>query len=198
MPPPDRILLATGNRHKLREVAEILEPLAIRLLAPDDVGGLPPVVEDGDSFAANACKKARSGCAASGLWCLADDSGIEARALDWAPGVYSARYAGEACDDAANNRKLAAALAERSDRFVRYRCVIALAQPDADTCRTWEGTFAGEFIAEPRGTGGFGYDPHVLLPDLGQTVAEIPPAVKHARSHRGQALAAFVDWLRSQ
>lgn len=191
---PDRILLATGNAHKLREVREILEPLGIGVIAPDEVGGLDEVVEDGATFAANAIKKAEAGCAATGLWCLADDSGIEARAIDWAPGVYSARYAGEACDDAANNRKLAAALAGTEDRFVRYRCVIALARPDAEPL-TWDGTFAGEFVLEPRGEGGFGYDPHVLVPDLGATVAEIPPEVKHARSHRGQALERFVAWL---
>jgi XTP/dITP diphosphohydrolase len=197
MPRPDRILLATGNAHKLREVTEILEPLGIAVVAPADVGGLPEVIEDGATFAANAIKKAESGCAVTGDWCLADDSGIEARALGWEPGVYSARYAGEPCDDAANNRKLVAALAEQDDHFVQYRCVIALARPGAEPL-TWDGTFAGEFIPEPRGEGGFGYDPHVLLPELGQTVAELPAAVKHSRSHRGQALRAFADWLSTQ
>ena len=194
---PERILLATGNAHKLREVAEILEPLGIRVLAPADVGGLPEVVEDGETFAANAIKKAQAGCERTGEWTLADDSGIEARALDWAPGVYSARYAGEPCDDLANNRKLAAALAEHQDRYVQYRCVIALARPGAEPL-TWDGTFAGEFQDQPRGEGGFGYDPHVFLPDLGATVAEIPAAVKHARSHRGQALRGFAAWLQQQ
>jgi len=194
MATPERILLATGNPHKLREVSEILEPLGISLVAPDAVGGLPDVVEDRDTFAGNAIKKAESGCRASGLWTLADDSGIEARVLGWQPGVYSARYAGEPCDDEANNRKLAAALAECDDRYVQYRCVIALARPDAETL-TWDGTFAGEFVAMPRGAGGFGYDPHVWLPDLGCTVAELDAEEKHRRSHRGQALAAFADWL---
>ncbi|MDA3962074.1 MAG: RdgB/HAM1 family non-canonical purine NTP pyrophosphatase [Planctomycetota bacterium] len=195
---PDRILLATGNAHKLREVGEILEPFGIALLAPKDVGGLEDVIEDGATFAANAIKKARAACAATGLWCLADDSGIEARAIEWAPGVYSARYAGEPCDDLANNAKLAATLADQSDRFVQYRCVIALARPETDEDLVWDGTFSGEFILEPRGEGGFGYDPHVLVPDLGKTVAEIPASVKHARSHRGQALKGFVAWLQQQ
>lgn len=194
---PDRILLATGNAHKLREVGEILQPFGIELLAPADVGGLPDVVEDGETFEANAIKKAREACERTDMWCLADDSGIEARALAWAPGVYSARYAGEPCDDAANNRKLAAALAEVEDRYVRYRCVIALCRP-GEAPLTWDGTFPGEFVLEPRGEGGFGYDPYVLVPDLGRTVAEIPSAVKHARSHRGQALKGFVAWLEQQ
>lgn len=194
---PERILLATGNAHKLREVGEILADFGIALVAPADVGGLAEVVEDGTTFAANAIKKAVAGCEQTGMWCLADDSGIEARALDWAPGVYSARYAGEPCDDAANNRKLAAALADEQDRYVRYRCVIALARPGAEPL-TWEGTFAGEFQLEPRGAGGFGYDPHVLVPELGATVAELPSAVKHARSHRGEALRGFAAWLEGQ
>jgi XTP/dITP diphosphohydrolase len=199
--PVRRLLLATGNAHKLREVREILAPLGIAVLAPDDVGGLPEVIEDGESFEANAIKKAVSACACSGLWSLADDSGIEARALAWAPGVRSARFAGEPCDDAANNRKLAQELATHEDQLVRYRCVIALARPGANGAietRTWSGSFAGEFILEPRGSGGFGYDPHVLLPELGLTVAELSPEEKHARSHRGQALRAFAEWLAEQ
>lgn len=193
---PGRLLLATGNAHKLREVAEVLAPFGISVLTPAEIGGLPEVVEDGETFAANAIKKAESACRHSGLWALADDSGIEARAIAWQPGVYSARYAGEPCDDAANNRKLVAALHGQADRFVQYRCVIALARPGQD-CLCWDGTFAGELVEEARGSGGFGYDPYVLVPELGRTVAELDPDEKHARSHRGQALRAFVDWLRT-
>lgn len=167
----------------------------MRVVAPDEVGGLPPVVEDGETFEANAILKARSACAHTGLWAIADDSGIEARALGGAPGVRSARYAGEPADDAANNRKLVAALAPHADRAVRYRCVIALVRPGHEPL-TWSGTFAGELIDEPRGAGGFGYDPHVLLPEEGRTVAELSAAEKHARSHRGEALRAFARWLR--
>lgn len=190
-----RILLATGNQHKLREFAEILAPFAIEVVSPAQVGYRPDVVEDGDTFEANAIKKAAAGLAATGLPTLADDSGIEARALGWRPGVISARYAGEPCDDDANNRKLCAELAAHADKHVRYRCVIALARPGAAPL-TWAGIFPGEHIATPRGSGGFGYDPYVLIPELGQTVAELPSAEKHARSHRGQALRAFVGWLR--
>mgnify|MGYP000296262554 CR=1 FL=1 len=191
-----RLLLATGNAHKLREVVEILTPFAIEVVPPSTVGYHPDVVEDGDTFEANAIKKAQAGLVATGLPTLADDSGIEARALGGAPGVYSARYAGEPCDDAANNRKLVAELIRHADKHVQYRCVIALARPDEQPL-TWSGVFAGQHIAQPRGAGGFGYDPYVLVPDLGMTVAEMASADKHARSHRGQALRAFVAWLTS-
>jgi XTP/dITP diphosphohydrolase len=190
-----RIVLATGNAHKLREVVEILAPCGIEVLPPGALGYRPDVVEDGDTFAANAIKKAEAGLAATGLPCLADDSGIEARALGWAPGVISARYAGEPCDDEANNRKLVAELAPLTDKFVQYRCVIALARP-GEAPLTWSGTFPGEHVTLPRGSGGFGYDPYVLIPELGRTVAELSSDEKHARSHRGQALRAFVAWLR--
>ncbi len=192
---PGRILLATGNAKKLKELREILAQFAVSAVPPADVGYDPQVDEDGDTFTANAIKKAEWGCRATGLWTLADDSGIEARALDWRPGVYSARYAGEPCDDAANNRKLIAELAGKTDRFVQYRCVIALARPGRTTL-TWDGTFAGEHTPDARGVGGFGYDPYVFIPDLGRTVAELTSGEKHARSHRGQALAGFVAWLR--
>lgn len=189
-----RLLLATGNAHKLREVVEILAPFGIEVLPPAAVGYRPDVVEDGDTFEANAIKKAVAGLAATGLPTLADDSGIEARALGWRPGVISARYAGEPCDDAANNRKLCAELAGHADKYVQYRCVIALSRP-GEAPLTWSGVFPGQHVAQPRGEGGFGYDPYVLVPELGRTVAELSSADKHARSHRGQALRAFVAWL---
>jgi len=190
-----RVLLASGNAHKLRELREILAPFDLALVAPLDVGYAPNVVEDGDTFEANAIKKAQAGLVATGLWTIADDSGIEARALNWQPGVYSARYASEPCDDEANNRKLVQELAGKKDRYVRYRCVIALARP-ATTALTWAGSFPGEHISEPRGAGGFGYDPYVLIPELGKTVAELSNADKHARSHRGQAVREFITWLK--
>jgi XTP/dITP diphosphohydrolase len=191
------LLLATGNKKKLKELREILAQFPIEVVCPADIGYDPDVTEDGDTFAANAVKKADAGLVATGMWTLADDSGIEARALGWRPGVYSARYAGEPCDDEANNRKLCVELAAHTDKFVQYRCVIALARPGQSTL-TWDGTFPGEHIAAPRGVGGFGYDPYVLVPELGQTVAELSAEAKHARSHRGQALRGFVAWLRSQ
>jgi XTP/dITP diphosphohydrolase len=194
---PRRLLLATGNLKKLRELREILAPHGIPVLAPADLGYHPDVVEDGDTFAANAIKKAVAGFTATGEWTIADDSGIEARALGGRPGVYSARYAGEPCDDEANNRKLVEELADKADKHVQYRCVIALAGPDIAPL-TWDGTFAGVHVPTPRGTGGFGYDPYVFLPDLNCTVAEMPAEAKHARSHRGQALRGFLSWVLAQ
>jgi len=193
-----RVLVATGNQHKLREFREILAPHGLVVVAPAEVGYAPDVVEDANTFEGNAIKKALAGLAATGLWTIADDSGIEARALGWRPGVSSARYAGEACDDAANNAKLVRELASHADKQVRYRCVIALARPGGAPTPTWSGSFGGSHIATPRGFGGFGYDPYVLVDDLGRTVAELSADEKHARSHRGQALRAFVAWLREQ
>ncbi len=190
-----RVLFATGNQHKLRELHEILAPFGLAVVAPSEVGYHPDVVEDADTFEGNAIKKAEAGLTATGLWTLADDSGIEARALGWRPGVHSARYAGEACDDAANNRKLIAELNGVADRHVRYRCVLALARP-REPSLTWSGSFAGEHVAVARGAGGFGYDPYVLVPEFGKTVAELSSDEKHARSHRGQAVRAFVEWIR--
>ncbi len=188
------VLFATGNQHKLRELAEILRPFALAVVSPAEIGYQPDVVEDADTFEGNAIKKAEASLAATGLWSLADDSGIEARALGWRPGVHSARYAGEPCDDEANNRKLVVELAGQRDRFVRYRCVIALARP-GEPSLTWSGAFAGEHVSEPRGAGGFGYDPYVFIPEFRKTVAELTSDEKHARSHRGQAVRAFVAWL---
>ncbi len=194
---PEKIVLATGNAHKLREVREILTPLGIEVCAPADVGGLPEVIEDGDTFAANAIKKAVSGMKACGLPVLADDSGIEALALDGAPGIYSARYAGPACDDQANNEKLVRELANKDDKRVQYRCVIAYATPEGELL-TWDGIFAGIHTAEPQGAGGFGYDPYVYLPEKQKTVAELNADEKHALSHRGQALRKFVKWIQGK
>jgi XTP/dITP diphosphohydrolase len=204
--PGGRLLLATGNRKKLMELREILAQFPLSIVVPADVGYDPDVREDGSTFEANAIKKAVAGLAATGLPTLADDSGIEARALGWRPGVHSARYAaigqdgdpghGNA-DDEANNRRLIAELDGKADRYVQYRCVIALALPGREPV-TWDGTFPGVHTPERRGVGGFGYDPYVLIPDLGRTVAELTADEKHARSHRGEALRKFVAWMQAQ
>jgi XTP/dITP diphosphohydrolase len=191
---PSRLLLATGNQKKLKELREILTPVGISVVAPNDVGYQPDVEETGTTFEANAILKAEAGVAATGMWTIADDSGIEARALNWRPGVYSARYAGQPCDDEANNQKLILELASQSDKYVQYRCVIALARPGQPPL-TWSGVFAGEHTANRTGSGGFGYDPYVFVPELGKTVAELTNEEKHARSHRGQALRGFMEWL---
>jgi len=183
-----KLLVATRNRHKLDEIRQILAFPKVELLAADDVSGLPEeVVEDAETFEGNALKKAREMCAASGLWTLADDSGLEVAALNNAPGVYSARYAGEPCSYPANNAKLLRELAGVTERRARFRCVIALCAPDG---REWtvEGSCPGHIIQELRGEKGFGYDPLFVPDGYEQTFAELDGIVKNRISHRGAAL----------
>ncbi len=188
-----RLVVATGNAGKLREFAALLGP-GVELL-PQQALGVASVDETGTSFAANALLKARHAARATGLPALADDSGLEVDALGGAPGVWSARYAGPAATDADNNARLLAALAgvPAAARTARYRCVLALVRgPDDPAPLLAAGRWDGWIGLAPRGSGGFGYDP-LFVVDLatGQTAAELDPAAKHARSHRGEALRAL-------
>ena len=189
-----RLLIATGNPGKLREFRELFDAHVDsewELIAPADVGlGDFTVVEDGDTYAENAGRKARSYANAANLPSLADDSGLEVDALDGAPGLYSARYAGEASDDAANRIKLLEALAEvpSPDRAARFRCVIALAFPYTTNVRLGEGVVEGSIAMDERGDRGFGYDPILALPD-GRRMAELDVSEKNQISHRARALA---------
>jgi len=189
-----RLLIATGNPGKLREFRELFDAHVDsdwELVAPSEVGlGDFTVVEDGDTYAENAGRKARSYSNACGLPALADDSGLEVDALDGAPGLYSARYAGEAADDAANRAKLLATLADAPDgqRAARFRCVIALAFPYTTNVRLGEGVVEGSIAMDERGELGFGYDPIFALPD-GRRMAELGVAEKNEISHRARALA---------
>ena len=189
------ILAATGNDHKLRELREILRPRGLCVLGARDVDGLPDVIEDGDTFVANAVKKAVTVAREKGYRVLADDSGLEVLALKGEPGVRSARYAGKHGDDAGNTRKLLCNLGRERDRRARFVCVIAVATPDGEV-KTVEGEVRGVIIGQPRGRNGFGYDP-VFLPDgYTQTFAELPSEVKNGISHRANALrAALADGL---
>lgn len=188
------LLIATHNPHKLDEILAIVARPGLRLLSMRDFPGLPEVVEDGATLEANACKKAATLARVTGQWALADDTGLEVAALGGAPGVYSARYAGEDVDYAANNAKLLAALRGVAARDACFRSVIALANP-AGVCHTVEGRCAGRIVEAPRGVHGFGYDP-VFAPDgLDRTFAELTPAEKNQRSHRAQALRqASLAW----
>lgn len=198
-----RLLLASGNAKKRAELERLLAGRGVSILVPADAGGLPPVEEDQPSFRGNAEKKAAAAAravAARALadWALADDSGLEVEALDGAPGVRSARYAGPACDDAANNEKLLCALAGLPEgrRGARFVCVLALARPDGSIAATFEGSAHGRILAAPRGTGGFGYDPLFLFdepgsPEAGRTFAELGTDAKGRVSHRGRALRAL-------
>ena len=191
---PHRLLIATGNPGKIREFRALFAAHVEsewELVSPADVGLADfSVVEDGETYAENAGRKARSYSNASGLPALADDSGIEVDALDGAPGLYSARYAGEDSDDAANRakmlRELAGVPAER--RAARFRCVIALAFPYTTNLRLGEGVVEGLIAMDERGDLGFGYDPLFALPD-GRRMAELDVSEKNRISHRARALA---------
>ncbi len=185
-----RLVLATRNDHKVQELARMMDGVAIEALPPEVT--LPP--EDGDTFAANALGKARAAAAALGRPAIADDSGIEAAALGGAPGIFSARFAGPDATDGENLAKLRAEAPAGS--AVRYVCVMAYATPEGEE-RTFTGTCEGTLAAEPRGSGGFGYDPAFLLGD-GRTMAELAPEEKDAISHRGRAARALLACLREE
>lgn len=191
-----RLLIATGNAGKVREIKAILGEFYDELVSLKDIGLELNVVEDGDTFEANAVKKAREAARAAGCDALADDSGLCVAALDGAPGVYSARYAGEHATDEENNAKLLAALDGVEDRRAKFVSVVALASGDAVT--TARGEVEGVIAHAPSGSGGFGYDPLFFVPELGQTFAEIPAEVKNTLSHRARALAALRDKLSAQ
>ncbi len=190
------ILVATHNAGKLREIREIGAGLPFTWRGLDECPGLPDAIESGAMFAENARLKALHYARLTALPTLADDSGLEVDALGGAPGVHSARYAGEPKNDAANNAKLIANLAgvPPEQRAARFRCAMALASGGRVLLET-TGVFEGRIIDEPRGNNGFGYDPHLLVPELGLTVAELPSEEKNARSHRGQALRAMLAAL---
>ncbi|HEY6874427.1 MAG TPA: XTP/dITP diphosphatase [Geobacteraceae bacterium] len=191
------LLVATGNRGKLREIELLLHGTVGRILSPMDVPALPDVAEDGKIFAENALKKARSAAMATGRPVVADDSGLVVDELCGHPGVRSARYAGEGAGDAENNAKLLHELAgvPAQRRTAAFHCVIALCMPDGE-CLTFDGELKGVILTGPQGNGGFGYDPLFLVPEYGQTLAELPLEVKNAISHRGKAFAKLKAHLQ--
>jgi XTP/dITP diphosphohydrolase len=192
-----KIVIASGNPGKLREIRRILEPLGFNVVPQSDFG-VPECPEPHVTFIENCLAKARHASLHTGLPALADDSGICVDALNGAPGVYSARYAGEPKSDQRNNEKLIAALSGESNRKAHYYCVIVLVRhPDDPQPLIAEGSWHGEIIDTPRGENGFGYDPYFYLPEFGKTGAEMDPDHKNAISHRGQALDLLVKKLRS-
>lgn len=203
------IVIATRNQGKAEEFRTLLSPLGIEVLSLLDLpaSAVPEIEEDGETFAANAAKKARTAAVALNLPALADDSGLCVDALGGEPGVYSARYAGEPADDAKNNAKLLRELAARSAERLpvegaealstaRFVCVLALYIPSTGETVFAEGACDGVIISEPRGTGGFGYDPLFYVPELGKTFAELSPEEKNAVSHRGKALRKFAEEMK--
>jgi XTP/dITP diphosphohydrolase len=190
-----KILLSTGNPKKLRELRAQLQGLDVELVTPADIGGLPDVDEDQPTFRGNAAKKAIAAARHARMWSLADDSGLEVDALEGAPGVRSARFAGAHGDDGANNARLLEVMRDVPDdrRGARFVCALALARPDGSIAVEIEGTVCGTILREPRGTHDFGYDPlfQFAEPGFAQTgrgFAELDPADKAAVSHRGRAL----------
>lgn len=198
------LLVATRNRGKLVEFQKLLAPLAsLKLVSMDEVPNAPlEVVEDGETFEANAAKKAREVAAATRMLTLADDSGIEVDALDGAPGVYSARFAGEPANDARNNELLLARLAEvpHEQRTARFRCVLAFADPNGKlgaAIQLCDGTWEGHIATESRGENGFGYDSLFVSVGESRTNGELSAAEKNARSHRAIAAQKMLRFLEN-
>lgn len=183
-----KILIASRNAHKIQEIREIFDLPGVEWVSTAEFPDLRDVEEDGDTFEANAVKKATELARATGLWALADDSGLEVAALGNAPGVYSARYAGEPCSHANNNAKLLRELEGKSDRSARFRCVAALSDPSG-RAETVSGSCPGRIVERLRGAKGFGYDPLFVPDGHAQTFAEMGNEQKNALSHRGRALA---------
>jgi XTP/dITP diphosphohydrolase len=193
-----QLVIASNNAGKIREIAAILAPLGVAPV-PQAQFGVPEAEEPYPTFVENALTKARNAARYTGLPALADDSGICVEALGGAPGVISARYAGEPRSDERNNRKLVAALADQADRRAHYYAALVLVRhADDPQPLIAEGRWPGEVIAAPRGAGGFGYDPHFLLPELGLTAAELAPEQKNRISHRALALRRLAMLLREQ
>ena len=192
---PAKVVMATGNPGKVREIARLLEGLGIEIVAQSELG-VPDADETGTTFAENSLIKARHAAEHTGLPAIADDSGLAVDALDGAPGVYSARYAGDGGDDA-NNDKLLAVLAGSDNRGAAFHCVATFVEPGGEPLVA-AGEWRGEILRERRGDGGFGYDPVFFVPECGCSSAELSPEEKNARSHRGQALRKLVALIEQK
>ena len=192
-----KLILASNNAHKLVEIRAILGSEFDEILSMKEAGIVHETVEDGSTFLENAEKKAREIMEISGCCALADDSGLCVDALGGAPGIYSARYAGEHGDDKANNRKLLRELEGVEDRRAHFACAMVLVRPDGSVVRA-EGRMDGVIAFEESGENGFGYDPLFYLPERGCTNAQLSPEEKNAISHRANALHALVKKLREE
>lgn len=193
-----KLVLASNNAGKVKELQALLAPLNFQVIPQGELG-IPSAEEPHPTFVENALAKARHASAASGLPALADDSGICVHVLGGAPGVLSARFAGEESNDAANNQKLIAALKDKSDRSAHYVCALVLVNSENDPEPLIVQTrWYGKIIDQASGTNGFGYDPHFFLAEQNCTAAELNPAEKNALSHRGQALRQLIAQLKSR
>lgn len=189
-----KLVLATKNENKTREVAQFLAPYDIEVVSLNEFPDLPEIEESGETFRENAIVKASEALMFTGLTALADDSGLEVDCLDGLPGVYSARFAGEDKNDEDNNKKLLELLEglPAEQRTARFRCVMAVATTEGFVYTT-EGACEGVIAEEPRGNGGFGYDPLFYLPEYGKTFAELDLETKNKISHRARALTGVLD-----
>jgi XTP/dITP diphosphohydrolase len=194
-----RVLIATRNPGKARELAALLEDEPVQIVSLADFPSVPETVEDGETMAANAAKKAQEGSLATGLLTVADDSGLEVDALDGAPGVRSSRFLGRGSTEEERNTEILRRMREVPDerRTCRFRCAVAVAR-DGRIEGATEGTCEGRIAHVPRGNHGFGYDPIFYLPDRGCTMAELEPQEKNEISHRGRALREAASILRRQ
>ncbi|OGQ99021.1 MAG: Non-canonical purine NTP pyrophosphatase [Deltaproteobacteria bacterium RIFOXYD12_FULL_55_16] len=198
------LVLATRNKGKLKEFKELLKDFPVEIRSLADFGPIPEVIEDGATFDDNAYKKALFTAKVLGLPAIADDSGLAVEALGGAPGVYSARYAGEKASDTENTAKLLKDMEGIANRKATFHCLISIAVPSGPAL-TYEGTCEGELLTAPRGDDGFGYDPVFFSPELGKTFAELSMAEKNQVSHRGRAMAEMaaefeqvLKWLRQR
>ncbi|MEA1962102.1 MAG: XTP/dITP diphosphatase [Bacillota bacterium] len=187
-----QLLIATRNKHKKKEIQEIIDGLNIELLGLDDVDELPEIIEDGQTFEENAIKKASVTAKLTGITTLADDSGLVVDVLSGQPGIYSARFAGLNADDEKNNQKLLGMMdqVDQDQRTARFVCVVALATPEGKT-QTVEGRCEGKIATNPHGADGFGYDPLFIPEGFEQSFAQLGADAKNLISHRGIALAAI-------
>jgi len=190
------LLIASSNKGKIAEIARLLSGCVDSLYSTSDFPSLPDVVEDGETFEENACKKAMSAALATGIPTIADDSGLVVDALKGRPGVHSARFAGDGASDDANNQKLLKELADygAAERSASFTCVVALCFPGG-LCKTFRGELRGVLMDHPQGRGGFGYDPLFLIPEFGKTLAELEIDTKNEISHRGRALKKLLEYL---
>jgi XTP/dITP diphosphohydrolase len=194
---PLRLVVASRNSAKLREIADLLAIHGVSVVGIDEFPGVPEVVEDGQSFAENAAKKAREPALRISEWVLGEDSGLQVNALDGAPGIFSARYSGQGATDESNNAKLMQELAAvpNERRSGHYVCNVALADPTGAIRLQLEAECHGRITMEARGTNGFGYDPYFLIPEYHRTFGELDPSVKRHLSHRGRAFERLIPQL---
>ena len=194
---PLRIVLASRNKKKTREVSEILLPYGFEVVPVTEFSDVPEVVEDGSTFAENAAKKASQTALHLRQWVIGEDSGLMVDALGGAPGIYSARYSGEGATDERNNQKLLSELqgVPEEKRGAGYLCSVALSDPGGVIRAACEGTCRGRILPEAAGVGGFGYDPYFLVPEYHRTFGLLSATVKHRISHRARAFSRFIPLL---